>query len=137
MLKFSHKNEYICRIAKVLILLLIAGQSLAVSAQCKIKTTDHDMSSSQTLDSNDPHAGHDMNSMTQSMNMGSTPHSEMSGCCDLDCQCTQNTCSSSNSMITNAVQSEFDHNNHSSFFDENKLIYFLASSALYRPPITC
>ncbi len=137
MLKFSHKNKCIYRIANILILLLIVGQSLAVSAQCKMAMTDHDMSSSQALDLNNPHAGHDMNSITQSMATGSTPHSAMSDCCDLDCQCAQNTCSNSNSMITNAVQSEFNHNNHCSFFNENKLIHFLVSSTLYRPPIIC
>ncbi len=137
MIKSVRKNKRIQSISYAVILLFIVSQSLATNFECKMDMADHDMPTTQSIDSNDPHAGHNMQSMGYSMEMGSTLDSEMIDCCDLNCQCAQNTCSSSNSMITHVIDAEFDGNQHASFFDESKHIHSLASSALYRPPIIC
>jgi hypothetical protein len=133
--KSTNKNQQAPKIWYCLLLLFSVSQSFASETNCKMQMTDHELQSTQLNDSIDPHAGHDMQSMGHSTTVDTK--SKMSDCCDQDCQCVQNTCSSSNSMITHLIHSEFDGNKHTSFFDENKLIQSLASSALYRPPIIC
>lgn len=137
MFKLIKNNKQIQKTSYVLILLFIVSQSLAYDFGCNMELSVHDMSSTSVIDSNDPHAGHNMQSMESTMEMGLTSHSDMSDCCDSDCQCAQNTCSSSPSITVNRVQTEFDKNSHSLFFNEVKSIHFQASSALYRPPIIC
>ncbi|WP_133566538.1 hypothetical protein [Marinicella litoralis] len=91
---------------------------------------DHDMPSSQSLIANDLHAGHDMSTMDMKPDM-------QNDCCDTDCQCAQNTCSGSSPMINNSMNSVFNLNHHASFSNEHKIIYYQATSALFRPPIIC
>jgi len=127
--KFQQTNQCIY----AFILLFIISQSLASTAACKMTVNDHDMPTTQKVDSNNPHAGHIM----QSMNMEAYSQDSMSDCCDMDCQCAQNTCASANPMLNNSMNSMFNTNQYSLFGDDSKLILPQTFSALFRPPIIC
>jgi|GEM_PF-1854384 len=137
MFKVIKNNQQIPKFSYILLLLFIVSQSLAYDLGCNMETSGHDMSTSKLMDSNDAHAGHNMPTMQSSMVMDVSSHTDMSGCCDSDCQCAQNTCASSYSITAYKQQTEFDPVNHTLFFYESEAIQFQASSALYRPPIIC
>ena len=132
-----YQKEPTNKVMVVFMLLFIASQSMALSRTCTMVTTGHDMAVSQSMTTKDPHAGHNMSSKGESKTTGSTTHVEMSDCCTFDCQCAQNTCSSSNLMFSNVIHASFVNNLNTSFFDDSDFIYSLTSSALFRPPIIC
>ncbi len=143
MFKSAKSHTQTQRMSYALCLLFIFSQVLATEFQCTMDMTDHDMSDTQTIDSNDPHAGHHMmNSgtlMQHDMSMAAdiSADTEMNDCCDHDCQCAQKACSSANALIVYENHSELSVEHKSSFFNEENFIPFKAFSALYRPPIFC
>ena len=141
MLKSVRKCKQSQRISYALMLFFMLSQTVAADSACKMDMSDHDMTSSQAVDANNSHAGHDMqnmdHTMQSSMAVDSNSHAEMSDCCDQDCQCTQKSCNSSNAMITYVTYPDFNSTQHATFLNQNQAINTQASSALYRPPIFC
>jgi len=117
-------------------MLFITSQALAFSAGCKMTMKDHGMMSSmhtKSIDVNNPHAGHHMQSMEQKTEI----QNGMDNCCDQDCQCTQNICSASNSILNCVNQTGFNDHKPLLLVKQEHLIKSLIFSALFRPPIIC
>ena len=143
MFKPIRNNKRPTKFSYILILLFIVSQSLATDSGCNMEMVGHAMpsthanSSYEEISSIGPHAGHDMKTMGHSMEMDANTPTVMSDCCDHDCQCAQHACSSSISIISSVVYSDYGRNNHSLFLFEDKLINSQVSTALFRPPIIC
>ena len=130
MLKTLRDRKYL--ISVIWVFVLTAGQSLASVSACNMESMPTEGHAAHMLDANDPHAGHDMSQMDTS-----TDHSAMSDCCMDDCQCAQNTCNTSLTMVTNPTGMKF-FNAASSWFQQQIAFHHpQASSALFRPPIIC
>ena len=123
-------------IALLWVFVLIAGQSLASVSSCNmdsIATEDH---TGHMMDGDNPHAGHDMSQMAHTTDQASD-HSAMSDCCKDVCQCAQNTCNTSLTLLTNPTGLKFFNADSSWFQPQLSFNHSQASSALFRPPIIC
>ena len=130
MLKTLRDRKYL--ISVIWVFVLTAGQSLASVSACNMESMPTEGHAAHMLDANNTHAGHDMSQMDTS-----TDHSAMSDCCMDDCQCAQNTCNTSLTMVTNPTGMKF-FNAASSWFQQQIAFHHpQASSALFRPPIIC
>ena len=132
MLQSIKNNSHLKYYISIIVFALIAGQSLAGISECDMQmnpTNDH---SAHIMDSNNPHAGHDMGQMDDM-----SDHSQMSDCCMADCQCAQNTCSTSLTMISNKTGFKLFNGAKSLAQKPNYFYNSQASSALFRPPIIC
>lgn len=130
-------NKQFQKVSIFLILLFITSQSLALSNACQMEMSGQEKAVTQSIDSVDPHAGHNMGSMSESMAVDSDSHYAMSDCCKIDCQCAQNTCSHTTPMIFNSPKIPFNKINQSLVFVELLDIPAIINSALFRPPIIC
>ncbi len=115
----------------LLVLLLIAGQSFATPTGCDSEHFKSDIHSSDGMDHDNTHAGHDMTQMNMSTGL-----TEMSDCCVDDCQCAQ-ACSTTLTMISNKTGFKLFNDASSLVQEPNSFYNSQASSALFRPPIIC
>ncbi len=132
MLKTIRKIKYVQYIFTVFALVLIVDQSLAGFTGCNKNVSNPNGHTVQSMDLNDPHANHHMD---PTINMAG--HLSMTDCCLNDCQCTQNTCSSSLSMIATSTGLEFFQGTYSSVYNSSAAYISQVPSALFRPPIIC
>lgn len=126
-------NELTQSLVLAFVLLFSVGQSLAFYKSCEMNSSDHSVHQNQQADH-------------MSMNVHSTSHPSMADsessipsmeddCCQNNCICPQNACSSI-SLISIASNKLFlDSNSQSELLAQNNISLDNFSSSLYRPPI--
>ncbi len=120
-----------------MVCLFLVSQLLTDVNACEMTSNSHDMAADVviTADTN-PHANHDMSNM-QVTDQHISTHTEQSSCCDFECQCVQNSCNTSLTMIHLQPDSFLLKNASSMAQELNSYHTSQVASALFRPPIIC
>ncbi|MCX7553406.1 pentapeptide repeat-containing protein [Marinicella sp. S1101] len=162
MFKFIRQIKQVNSLVILLFLVMVSGQSLAEINACAMPPStienhaNHDM---KTGESNNKHemthtdmshtdmshtdmshtdmSHTDMSHTDMSHTDLSSVHAGSSSCCDGDCQCNQNTCTSSVTMLFSSNVFRIYHKAKAPRYEINLSISSQASSALFRPPIIC